>query len=51
MRFVTELVALDDLASSIDAAYRVPRHAKYLGRLGGAYAFSLRNAHFIYRHG
>ncbi|MPW17925.1 hypothetical protein GCT13_13495 [Paraburkholderia sp. CNPSo 3157] len=47
MRFVTEFVALDDLAGPVDPADRVSRHAEDLRRLGRAYAFSLRDVHVI----
>jgi hypothetical protein len=46
VRFVTELVTLDDLAGAVDPADRVARHAKYLGCLGGADTFAFRYVHF-----
>lgn len=45
MRFVAELVSLDDLAGTVKPTDRIPRHAEDLGRLLRAYALSFGDVH------
>jgi hypothetical protein len=47
MGFVTELVALDDLAGTVKSTDRVTRHAEDFGRLLRAYALPFGDVHSI----